>query len=258
MRVSVRGPLNVARPPQGYPVIVQAGSSEPGRELAARTAEVIFCAWQTLEEAQSFFRDVKGRLAKYGRRPDELKVMPGISPVIGRTQAEAEAKHQALQDLIYPSVGINILEHYIPGVDLAKLDLDGPPPPFAQSTNGNKSRLSLVTELAQREGLSLRQIYQRLAGARGHWVVVGTPESIADQMELWFKNEAADGFNVMPPVLPSSLREFVELVVPELQRRGLFRGEYEGQTLRENLGVARPQNQHAVRRAADESRTSAA
>lgn len=245
---AVRGPLNVARPPQGYPVIVQAGSSEPGRELAAQTAEVIFCAWQTYEEANTFYRDIKGRLSKYGRRPDELKVMPGISPVIGRTQREAEERHQQLQELIHPAVGLNILERYIPGVDLSKLDLDGPPPAFASSTNGNKSRLQLVTELAHREGLTMRQVYQRLAGARGHWVVVGTPESIADQMEHWFRNEAADGFNVMPPVLPSSLREFVDLVVPELQRRGLFRTEYEGKTLRENLGLARPENQYALAR----------
>jgi alkanesulfonate monooxygenase len=245
---SVRGPLNVARPPQGYPVIVQAGSSEPGRELAARTAEVIFCAWQTFEEAQAFYRDIKGRLAKYGRKPDELKVMPGISPVIGRTQAEAEAKQRELEELVHPAVGLNILERYIPGVDLTQYDLDGPPPAFAESTNGNKSRLSLVTELAQREGLSIRQIYQRLAGARGHLVVVGTPQSIADQMQHWFEHEAADGFNVMPPVLPSSLDDFVELVVPELQRRGLFRTEYEGSTLRENLGLARPHNQHTLER----------
>jgi FMN-dependent oxidoreductase (nitrilotriacetate monooxygenase family) len=242
---SVRGPLNVARPPQGYPVIVQAGSSEPGRELAAQTAEVIFCAWQTFGEAQAFYRDIKGRLAKYGRKPESLKVMPGISPVIGRTQAEAEDKFRELQALIHPVVGLNILERYIPGVDLSRFDLDGPPPPFAASTNGNKSRLQLIRDLAEREGLSLRQIYERLAGARGHFVLVGTPETIADHMEQWFLNEAADGFNVMPPVLPSSLDEFVDLVIPELQRRGLFRTEYTGTTLRENLGLDRPASRYA-------------
>jgi alkanesulfonate monooxygenase len=245
---SVTGPLNISRPPQGYPVIVQAGASDAGRELAARTAEVIFTAWQTLEEAQAFYRDVKGRLARYGRHPDELKIMPGISPVVGRTHEEAQAKLLSLQELIHPAVGLNILQRYFPGVDLTNYDLDGPPPPFAQSTNGNTSRLALVSELAQREKLTLRQIYERLAGARGHRVVVGSPQEIADEIESWFRNEAADGFNVMPPVLPESLNDFVDLVIPELQRRGLFRREYEGATLRENLGLDRPANQFAVRR----------
>ncbi len=243
---SVRGPLNISRPPQGYPVIVQAGASDAGRELAARTAEVIFTAWQTLEEAQKFYRDVKGRLAKYGRSPDELKIMPGISPVIGRTQAEAEDKYAQLQSLIHPAVGLQILARYFPGVDLSKYDLDGPPPPFAESTNGNTSRLALVTELAHRENLTLRQIYERLAGARGHRVLAGTPTLIADEIEAWFNHEGADGFNVMPPVMSASLNEFVELVVPELQRRGLFRTEYEGTTLRENLGLRRPSNRFSA------------
>jgi alkanesulfonate monooxygenase len=247
---SVTGPLNISRPPQGHPVIVQAGASEPGRELAAKTAEVIFTAWQTLEEAQAFYRDVKGRLAKYGRHPDELKIMPGISPVIGRTQEEAEAKARELANLIHPSVGYGILKRFFPGVDITKYDLDGPLPPFAETTNGNKSRLSLVTELAQREKLTLRQLYTRLAGARGHWVVVGTPETIADQIQSWFENEAADGFNVMPPILPESLDTFVELVVPELQKRGLFRTEYEGNTLRANLGLKRPESRYVLQRTA--------
>jgi alkanesulfonate monooxygenase len=247
---SVAGPLNISRPPQGYPVIVQAGASDAGRELAARTAEVIFTAWQALDEAQAFYRDVKGRMAKYGRHPDELKIMPGISPVVGRTQEEADAKYRELQDLIHPSVGRGILQRFFPGVDLLQYDLDGPPPTFADSTNGNTSRLALVTELAQREKLTLRQLYQRLAGARGHRVVVGTPQKVADEIEAWFRNEGADGFNVMPPVLPASLDDFVELVIPELQRRGIFRTEYDGRTLRENLGLARPQNQFALRREA--------
>lgn len=245
---SVAGPLNISRPPQGYPVVVQAGSSEDGRELAARTAEVIFTAWQTLEEAQSFYRDVKGRLAKYGRHADELKIMPGISPIIGRTQAEAQAKVEQLQDLIHPSVGLNILAPYFPGVDLRSYDLDGPPPKFAESTNGSISRLRLVAELAEREGLTLRQLYQRLAGARGHWVLAGTPESIADELQRWFENDGADGFNIMPPVLPESLHTVVELLIPELQRRGLFRTAYEGTTLRENLGLARPESRYANKR----------
>ena len=246
----VKGPLNLGRPPQGHPVIVQAGSSEPGRELAAATAEAIFTAWTSLAEAQAFYRDVKGRLAKYGRAPDELLILPGISPVIGRTQAEAEAKWNELQKLIHPSVGINTIAYHWPGEDIAKWDLDAPPPYYPEAPKGRNSRQHVVLELAKRERLTVRQLYEYLAGARGHWVVIGTPQKIADDIQNWFENGAADGFNVMPPVLPESLDEFVDLVIPELQRRGLFRTAYEGTTLRGNLGLKRPQNQHVLRRAA--------
>lgn len=237
---SVTGPLNIGRPPQGYPVIVQAGSSEDGRELAAATAEAIFTAWTSLEEAQAFYRDVKGRLPRYGRKPDELLVLPGISPVIGRTQEEAEAKWQTLQDLIHPAVGLAILQPFWQGEDLTRWDLDAPPPYYPELPEGINSRLHVVIQLAKRDKLTVKELYQYLGGARGHWVVVGTPEKIADVMQEWFENGAADGFNVMPPVLPESLNEFVDLVVPELQRRGLFRTAYEGTTLRENLGLRRP------------------
>lgn len=245
----VSGPLNIERPPQGYPVIVQAGSSEPGRELAAASAEAIFTAWTSLEEAQAFYRDVKGRLPKYGRRPEELLVLPGISPVIGRTQEEAEAKWAELQKLIHPAVGLNTLSYVWKGEDLSKWNLDAPPPWFPEPPKGRDSRLHVVLELAKRERYTVRQLYEYLAGARGHWVVVGTPQKIADEIQKWFENGAADGFNVMPPVLPQSLDEFVDLVIPELQRRGLFRTKYEGKTLRENLGLARPENQFARRQA---------
>jgi FMN-dependent oxidoreductase (nitrilotriacetate monooxygenase family) len=243
----VKGPLNIERSPQGQPVIVQAGSSEPGKELAAASAEAIFTAWTSLAEAQAFYRDVKGRLAKYGRRPDQLLVLPGISPVIGRTQEEAEAKWAQLQKLIHPAVGLNTLQQFWPGEDLSRWNLDAPPPWLPDLPKGRNSRLHVVIELARRDKLSVRQLYEYLAGARGHWVVVGTPQHIADQMQEWFENGAADGFNVMPPVLPQSLDEFVELVIPELQRRGLFRTAYEGRTLRENLGLERPTNQFAAR-----------
>ena len=246
----VKGPLNLGRPPQGYPVIVQAGSSEPGRELAAATAEAIFTAWTSLAEAQAFYRDVKGRLAKYGRTADELLILPGISPVIGRTQAEAEKKWNDLQKLIHPAVGLGVLSHFWPGEDLTKWDLDAQPPYYPEAPKGRNSRLHVVLELAKRERLTVRQLYEYLAGARGHWVVVGTPQKIADDIQNWFENGAADGFNVMPPVLPESLDEFVDLVIPELQRRGLFRTAYEGTTLRGNLGLKRPPNQHVLRRAA--------
>ncbi|MDQ8023385.1 MAG: LLM class flavin-dependent oxidoreductase [Moraxellaceae bacterium] len=244
----VSGPLNIERPPQGYPVIVQAGSSEPGRELAAATAEAIFTAWTSLAEAQSFYRDIKGRMAKYGRRPEELLVLPGISPVIGRTEEEAQAKWAKLQGLIHPSVGLGEIAKFWPGEDVTKWNLDAPPPYYPELEKGRNSRQNVVLTLAKREGFTVRQLYEYLAGARGHWVVVGTPQTIADQIQEWFENEAADGFNVMPPVLPESLNDFVDLVVPELQRRGLFRTAYEGKTLRENLGLARPANQFTVAR----------
>ena len=241
----VKGPLNIERSPQGHPVIVQAGSSEDGKELAAATAEAIFTAWTSLGEAQAFYKDVKGRMGKYGRRPDELLVLPGISPVIGRTEAEARAKWAELQSLIHPSVGLNTLVQFWPNDDLRRWDLDAPPPYYPQPPKGINSRAHVVIELARREKLTVRQLYEYLAGARGHWVVVGTPQSIADQMQSWFESGAADGFNVMPPVLPQSLDEFVDLVIPELQSRGLFRTAYEGTTLRENLGLARPASRYA-------------
>lgn len=239
---SVRGPLNVARPIQGYPVLIQAGSSEDGKNLAAQTAEVIFTAQQTLEEAQAFYGDVKGRLAHYGRNPDHLKIMPGVFPVIGRTEEEAKEKFQQIQDLIHPQVGLALLGGMIGGFDLSQYPLDGPLPDLPE-TNGGKSRQKLLTDLARRENLTIRQLYQAIAGARGHRQILGTPEQIADQLEEWFVNDAADGFNIMPPYLPGGLDEFVDLVIPELQRRGLFRTEYEGNTLREHLGLPRPTNQ---------------
>jgi alkanesulfonate monooxygenase len=239
----VRGPLNIPRTPQGYPVLIQAGSSEPGKALAARTAEVVFTAQQTLGNAQAFYADVKGRLAGYGRRPDQLKIMPGISPVIGRTQSEAEDKYQQLQDLIEPRVGLGLLSGMAGGFDLSGYDLDGPLPELPQS-NSMQSRQALFIDLARRENLSIRQLYLKIAGARGHHTVVGTPETVADTLEQWFLEEAADGFNIMPPFLPEGLDDFVEGVVPLLQQRGLFRREYSGTTLRDHLGLARPANRN--------------
>lgn len=240
---SVQGPLNVARPPQGHPVIIQAGASEPGKELAARTAEVIFTAWQTLEEAQTFYSDVKGRLARYGRRPSDLKIMPGVFPIIGRTEEEALEKKARFEELIPVEAGVALLSGLI-SFDLSPYPVDGPLPelPELAQINGGKSRFQLLKSLADREGLSIRKLYQHIAGARGHREILGTPESIADQLQEWFENGAADGFNIMPPYLPGGLEDFVDLVVPELQRRGLFRTEYEGNTLRDNLGLTRPIN----------------
>ena len=242
---AVRGPLNVGRPPQGYPVIVQAGASEDGQDFAASTAEVIFTAQQTLEEAQAFYRGIKGRLAQYGRTPEQLKIMPGVFPVIGQTEAEAKEKYDQLQNLIHPSVGLALLSGNIGGFDLSDYPLDGPLPELPE-TNLNKSRQKLVTDLARRENLTIRQLYQAIAGARGHRTIWGTPEQIADQLEEWFVKDAADGFNIMPPYLPGGLDEFVQQVIPILQQRGLFRAEYEGQTLRENLGLSRPASQYSA------------
>jgi alkanesulfonate monooxygenase len=242
----VAGPLNVARPPQGYPVIVQAGQSEVGKELAARTAEVVFTAQQSLQDAQAFYRDVKSRLAKYGRRPDELKIMPGVFPVVAKTEQEAKEKYQFLQDLIHPEAGLALLTSLSGGeLDLSDYPIDGPLPDLP-ATRGIKSRQGMMVEITQKHGLTIRQLYQWVAGARGHWTVVGSVEQIADQLQEWFENEAADGFNILPPHLPGGLDDIVDLLIPELQRRGLFRTEYEGSTLRENLGLARPANQHVL------------
>ncbi|MFG1480016.1 LLM class flavin-dependent oxidoreductase [Xanthobacter sp. V4C-4] len=247
----VQGPLNVPRTPQGRPVIVQAGSSEPGKELAARTAEVIFTAQQTTAEAAAFYADVKGRLAKYGRAPDDLKILPGVFPVVGRSREEAQDKFEALQNLISPEVGLELLSNHTGGFDLSGYPLDGPLPELP-ATQGGRSRQALVSELARRENLTIRQLYLRIAGARGHWQVVGTPTEIADLLQERFEAYGADGFNIMAPLVPAGFTDFVELVLPELRRRGLFRTEYEGATLRENLGLKRPANSLAARRAAAE------
>lgn len=242
----VAGPLNVARSPQGRPVVVQAGASEPGRELAARTAEVIFTANQTLADAQEFYSDVKGRLAKFGRRPEQLLIMPGIFPVLGGTEREAKENYEFIQSLVHPTIAWSILKQYYVGVDLSGYSLDDKAPPLPTDTELNKSRLKLVSDLAAR-GLTLRELYLSLATARGHRTVVGTPEQVADAIGEWFHGGAADGFNIMPPVLPTGLTDFVDQVVPVLQKRGWFRTEYEGTTLRENLGLKRPVNRFVER-----------
>lgn len=250
---SVKGPLNVARPIQGYPVIIQAGSSQDGQELAAQTAEVVFTAQQTLAEGQAFYSSLKGRLAKYGRSPDDLKIMPGIFPVIGRTEQEAQEKFELLQDLIDPKVGLGLLRAMLGEIDLSDYSVDDPLPDLPP-TELAQSRQKLLLDLARRENFTIRQLYLAIAGARGHRQILGTPTQIADQLEEWFLNGAADGFNIMPPYLPGGLEEFVDLVIPELQRRGLFRTEYEGHTLRDHLGLPRPQNQF-VRNTATQPKT---
>jgi len=241
-RFRVRGPLVAERPVQCYPVIVQAGSSEDGQALAAATAEVVFTAQQTLEEARRFYSGLKGQLAQHGRSADSLKIMPGVLPIIGQSEQEAQKKYEQLQQLIDPVLGLGLLNAFLGKIDLSQYPLDGPVPEFPV-TQGWQSRQQLFVDLARRENLTLRQLYQRVSGARGHRIVVGTAASVADQLEDWFVNEAADGFNILPPTLPHGLDEFVAGVIPELQRRGLFRTEYTGSTLRQHLGLARPRNQ---------------
>lgn len=237
---AVRGPLTVHRSPQGRPVIVQAGQSEDGRELAAETAEVIFTVQQDLAAGREFYNDVKRRAAAYGRPPEAIKVMPGVMTVIGQTRAEAEDKYSRLQDLISPEIGIKMLSTYL-GVDLSRHSLDGPVPEPTY-TNQEVGRVKVMVDLARRENLTIRQLYKRVVGQRAHRVVIGTPGDIADALEQWFTARAADGFNILPLTFPRGLEELVDFVIPELQRRGLFRSEYEGHTLRENLGLPLPIN----------------
>jgi len=237
---SVKGPLNVARSPQGQPVVVQAGSSEVGRDLAAQTAEVVFTAQTSLASAQAFYADIKGRLSAYGRDVDSLKIMPGVFIVVAETEALAKAKFESFQELVEPQVGVALLGRMLGNFDLSGYPLDGPLPELPLTDSGQRSRQKLLTELADQENLTLAQLGRRIAGGRGHYSLIGTPEQIADELQRWFEQGAADGFNVLVPHLPGGLEDVAQLLVPELQRRGLFRTEYEGTTLRENLGLQRP------------------
>ncbi|MBX8549888.1 LLM class flavin-dependent oxidoreductase [Pseudomonas cichorii] len=238
----VKGPLNVARSPQGQPVVVQAGSSEVGRDLAAQTAEVVFTAQTSLADAQAFYADIKGRLKAYGRSADSLKIMPGVFIVVAETEVEAKAKFESFQDLVDPHVGVALLGRMLGNFDLSGYPLDGPLPELPLTDSGQRSRQKLLTDLAEKENLNLAQLGRRIAGGRGHYSLIGTPTQIADELQTWFEQGAADGFNVLVPHLPGGLEDVARLLVPELQRRGLFRTEYEGSTLRENLGLQRPSN----------------
>ncbi|MFE0400416.1 LLM class flavin-dependent oxidoreductase [Streptomyces nigra] len=246
----VQGALNVPRTPQGYPLLVQAGSSEDGKRFAARYAEAVFTAQQTIEDARSFYADLKARTAEAGRDPDHIKVLPGIVPVIGSTEAEARAAEQVLEDHIVHTHGVARLESLLQ-LEPGTLELDAPLPadlPSEDAVEGAKSRYTLVVELARRERLTVRQLIGRLGGGRGHLTFAGTPEQVADAIETWFTQGAADGFNIMPPVLPSGLDAFVDHVVPILRERGLLRTAYgPRRTLRERYGLPRPANQYTVR-----------
>ena len=245
---SVQGPLNISRPPQGYPVVVQAGQSEDGRELAGKYAEVIFTAQQNLQDAQEFYRDVKGRLTKYGRHADDLKIMPGVSIFVAKTEEEAKEKYDFLNSLIHPKVGLALLSGLSGGINLEKYDLDAPFPKIEDSEITFSSRQQMMIDIARKHNFTIRELYQYIASARGHWTLVGTAEQVVNELQTWFENEAADGFNILPPSTPEGLDDFIELIVPELQRRGLFRTAYEGTTLRENLGLKRPENQYVLQK----------
>ena len=242
----VKGPLNVQRTPQGRPIIVQAGASEQGRELAAATADVVYAAAQTLEDARSYYQDVKRRMARYGRDAEHLKIMPGIMAVPGLTRQEAQDKYEVLQELVQPIVGLGALANYLG--DLSPYDLDGPVPELPNRRDHSRGQIFL--EMARRGNLSIKQLYLSIAGGNGHRLVIGTPNDIVDAMEEWFKGGAADGFNLLPTWLPGGLDEVVDLVIPEMQRRGLYRKAYQGRTLRENLGLAWPEHPAAVTRRA--------
>ncbi|MGJ8515772.1 LLM class flavin-dependent oxidoreductase [Carnimonas bestiolae] len=242
--LSVAGPLHIARPVQGWPVIVQAGASEPGKQLAAETAEVVFAASSTLEDGQNFYQDVKARMPALGRDPDDVKILPGVLVIVGDTQQEAEQIRRDLDSLVNYDSAIGSLSEVL-GVDASGFDPDAPLPEIPD-TNQSKSGQQRVVRLAEREGLTVRQLAQRVGGYAG-LAFVGTPQRIADDMQEWFESRACDGFNIMFPWLPGGLDAFVEKVVPELQRRGIFRTEYEGETLRENLGLPRPANRFFTR-----------
>lgn len=249
-RLRVRGPLNIARPVQGWPVVVQAGASEAGRQLAAETAEVIFSVSRGIEEGRVFYADMQRRLRAAGRAAGSLKVLPGVLVVAGRTEAEAREKKAVLDSLVHPESGVPNLSIRL-GVDVSGFDLDAELPELPVTNQGQSGQAALLA-LARRERLTVRQLAQ-MVGGYGGLTMVGTAGQIADEMQAWVETGASDGFNVMFPTVPDGLDSFVELVVPELQGRGLLRREYEGTTLREHLGLARPENRFFAegRRAAE-------
>ncbi|MBH5317419.1 LLM class flavin-dependent oxidoreductase [Paenibacillus sp. GSMTC-2017] len=237
---SVKGPLNIPRPPQGYPVLVQAGSSEQGKELAAKTAEVVFTAQQTFEAGQQFYSDLKSRLAKYGRTHDELVILPGLAPIVADTEAEARDIEAELHSFVDTQKELSALSERFT-VDLNDYDLDAPVPlqyaKPAEQFNGIRSRQEVILDAAKRENFTIRQLLYRSNGGHGHITFTGSVLQTADLIEKWFRNYASDGFNVLPQLFPTGLETFVDKVIPELQNRGLFRTEYEGTTLRESLGL---------------------
>ena len=236
---SVRGPLNVPRSPQGRPVVTQAGASGPGRELAADSGDVVFTAQNDLAAARDFYGDIKRLAAQAGRDPDQVVVLAGLFPFVGKTREEAQSKFDRLQDLIDEQVGLSLLKGQLGEFDLTAYPVDQPLPDIPD-TNASKSRKNLLVELARREGYTIRDLYKPGAGARGHLQLTGSPRDIADAMTTWVDASAADGFIIMPPSLPGGMTDFIELVLPELRKRRRFREDYSGSTLRDHLGLPHP------------------
>ncbi|WFA85491.1 LLM class flavin-dependent oxidoreductase [Paenibacillus amylolyticus] len=243
---SVQGPLNVGRSKQGHPVIFQAGSSESGKDLAARSADAIYTGHETLEEAKEFYHDVKARAVAYGRKAEDILIFPGIGPIVGRTAEEAEQKYQEIAELVSIDQALNYLGRYFDHYDFSQHALDEPFPEIGEiGSNSFRSTTDKIKQQAREQGLSLRQV--ALLASTPRTSFIGTPDQIVDRIQEWFEGEAADGFNVRT-VVPNGLEDFVELVVPVLQERGLFRTEYEHETLRENLGLKIPRNRYTLER----------
>ena len=237
---NVKGPLNMERCPQGQPVIIQAGGSPPGQELSARSADLVFSVVNgEPASAKAAYDSLKARVIKHGRRPEHVPILPGVMPIIGETDAQAKEQLDRLQSWLTPTNALTLVSQRL-GYDIAGYPLDGPIPDFAQKTDRGQAFSNTLLEMARREKMTLRDLYNITAAARGHWVIYGTPKRIADIFEEWFAAERADGFVVMPAYFPGAFDDFVNLVVPELQRRGLYRKEYSGPTLRDHLGLTRP------------------
>lgn len=240
---SVRGPLNVARPPQGYPVLVQAGASDAGIQFAAELGEVVFTAEPSVENGKKYYAALKQKARAFGREDDQVLVMPGIVPIVGRTKQEASEKLQRLQSYSNIDVLIGAADRWLGFVtDVRSINLDSFVPETLPQTNFIQSRQKVLLDLAAREKFTWRQLIQFISDSRGHFMPVGTPEEVADAMIDMFDQRAVDGFNLVPAIAPAGLEDFVELVLPELRRRGRFRSGYSGQTLRQNLGLQRPLN----------------
>jgi FMN-dependent oxidoreductase (nitrilotriacetate monooxygenase family) len=240
----VEGPLNLPRCPQGRPVLVQAGSSDAGRSFAAKHAEAVFTAHLDKEKAKRFYKDIKERASKFGRKRDQVLILPGLSPVMAQSEKKAKEILEDLNKQTDPEIGRRTLSGRFGGEDFSHLELDKilkakdfPDPTKVETM---RSRAQLIVDLVQREEITLRQLLARFAGARGHYTLAGTPEQVADFIENWHADSAADGFNIMPPVLPSMLDIFIEQVIPILQSRGLFRKQYQGSTLRDHYDLERP------------------
>jgi FMN-dependent oxidoreductase (nitrilotriacetate monooxygenase family) len=237
---SVRGPLNLPRPPQGHPVIIQAGVSEPGQAFAAEVADIVFSVERSFETARAFYAAAQQRARAAGRPPGSMKILPGLLPILGRSRAEAEAQDRALQDLVPERLAVSYLSDVVQH-DLSRYPLDGPLPELPE-TNGERGRLRMIQDQARNADASIRSLAVQMVQNRGHMRVVGTPSDVADLMQAWFEGGACDGFNILAPFHPNGLAAFVDGVVPELQKRGIFRRAYSGTTLREHLGLSRPEN----------------